>query len=341
MGRAEDLFQRIKFGGASEIQDMIDNADVEELFLDYKRASTTAPFKKLAPADKDNYAKAIAGFANSDGGVIVWGVDCRKTDEGDVPTNPFPIKSAKAFKTLLDGSITAMTLPPHSGVENLDIPLPGKSEGFVVSHIPVGFNVPYRAIGGNKDNYYIRAGSNFLPAPHGVLAGLFGKAPHPELELDVYRVILDTYFTDKLDLRVIMAVRNDGRGVAENLFVNAISDAHGNYEHIIGFNRGDWDCFQTKNGNISKMTGVYNKNIFHPGSILTSCVFRLVFSKQISRDVVFECSCGAKNCLGAQIEITLMSENLQRYMGRRPELSAVETRKALESDIINQMIIKK
>ncbi len=88
MGRAEELFKRIQDNGAAEVHRMISAELVEELYLDYKRSSTTLPAAKLSDEDRKNLAKAIAGFANSEGGVIVWGVDCRQTAQGDVPTKP-------------------------------------------------------------------------------------------------------------------------------------------------------------------------------------------------------------------------------------------------------------
>jgi hypothetical protein len=72
---------------------MINAPVVEQLFLDYKRSSTVLPGVKLSDDDRKNLAKAIAGFGNSEGGVVVWGVDCRRTDEGDVPAEPVPISS--------------------------------------------------------------------------------------------------------------------------------------------------------------------------------------------------------------------------------------------------------
>jgi len=69
MGRTEDLFLRIKHGGANEVMRMIQQQIGEELFLDYKRAATGAPFGKLDQADRKNLAKAIADFANSEGGL--------------------------------------------------------------------------------------------------------------------------------------------------------------------------------------------------------------------------------------------------------------------------------
>src|SRR5260370_357708 len=127
MGRAEELFLRIKHAGATEIDRMIDDEVVEELFLDYKRAATVDPFQKLDVSDRKNLAKAIAGFANSEGGVIVWGVDCRQNPpHGDVPTKPIPITNPNAFKSLLEGSLTGLTLPAHPGVENVSLQIKGR-----------------------------------------------------------------------------------------------------------------------------------------------------------------------------------------------------------------------
>jgi hypothetical protein len=180
MGRAEQLFDRLRSGGAAEIANMIAAPVVEELFLDYKRSSTIMPSRKLHDNDRRNLAKAVAGFGNSEGGVIVWGVDCRSTPSGDVPTGAVPITDPVALKTLFDNAVGGLTLPAHFGVENLPIWNSSGSDGFVITHVPSGLNVPYQALG-DRGGYYIRAGSNFLPTPHGVLAGMFGRRPQPQV----------------------------------------------------------------------------------------------------------------------------------------------------------------
>jgi hypothetical protein len=221
MGRAEDLFLRIKHGGADEVCLMIREPVVEELFLDYKGAATDVPFKKLAPSDRKNLAKAVSGFANSEGGIIIWGVDCRQSPpHGDVPTLD-PISNPTAFKSLLEGAITGVTLPAHSGVENIALQISGQSDGFVVTHIPIGMHVPYRTLG-DKEEYYIRAGSNFAPTPHAVLAGLFGRAPQPKLNIKVDLQRADGAFTPQVcNMFFDIELFNSGRGLAEGLFLTA------------------------------------------------------------------------------------------------------------------------
>jgi len=96
MGRAEELFTRIRDGRAAEVHSMIGAQVVEELFLDYKQSSTVLPATKMSDEDRKNLAKSVGGFANSEGGVIVWGVDCRHTAHGDSPTKAVPISGARS-----------------------------------------------------------------------------------------------------------------------------------------------------------------------------------------------------------------------------------------------------
>ena len=219
MGRADELYNRIKNAGAAEVHAMIAAPVVEELFLDYKQSSTPLPGAKLSDDDRKNMAKAIAGFGNSEGGVIVWGVDCRKTAHGDVPTRAVPITQPVALKTLFDGAIGGLTLPAHSVVENIAVLDSPRTDGFVITHVPPGLHVPYQTLY-PKQEYYIRAGSGFQPTPRGVLAGMFGRVPQPNV------VPLITFQNAQAVQNVPPAMRlnfmvtfiNEGRGLAEDIF---------------------------------------------------------------------------------------------------------------------------
>jgi hypothetical protein len=230
MDRAEELFLRIREGGAAEIHAMINAPVVEELFLDYKRSSTTFPAATPSDEDKKNLAKAIAGFGNSEGGVVVWGVDCRQTAAGDVPTGPVPIIQPMTLKTLFDNAIGGLTLPAHSAVENIALLDASSTSGYVVTHVPVGLHVPYRTLYPKQD-YYIRAGSGFQPTPHGVLAGMFGRVPQPTV---VPIITLQTAPASQSVLRLCLLVTfvNKGRGLAEDVF--------GTIEHTLPAEANSW-----------------------------------------------------------------------------------------------------
>src|SRR5208282_3131638 len=137
---------------------------------------------RLDGNDRENLAKAISGFGNSEGGVIVWGIDCRPSKElGDVACERVPIKNPTRFVSWLQGAISGYRIPPHSRVQHHAILMPGTDQGYALTYIPKSNHAPHQVIvkGRAQNRYYIRAGSDFVPTPHSVLAGLFGRRPQP------------------------------------------------------------------------------------------------------------------------------------------------------------------
>jgi hypothetical protein len=154
---------------------MISERVTEELFLDYKQCATAHGARKLHADDRKNLGKAISGFGNSDGGLIIWGVVCTQGPNGDVPSGPAHVYDAVAFKALLDGAIGGLTIPPHRHVENSAWPVDSRPSGFVVTHVPPGYDVPFFSLDQSASGYYLRAGSSFQRVPPGILAAMFGR----------------------------------------------------------------------------------------------------------------------------------------------------------------------
>jgi hypothetical protein len=221
MSRAQDLFDRLVQGGEPEVLSFIAQPVTEELFLDYKRSADHGAGTVLHNKDRSNLAKAISGFGNSEGGVILWGVDCRNDHElGDVPTKPVPLQNPIRFKSWLEQATSGLTVPPHGGVRHHAIP-----EGFAVTLIPSGLHAPYQTVG--ELSYYIRAGSNFAKTPHAVLAGLFGRRPQPSVR-NHYLVPTAPTVIEVGVVRTHMgiALRNFGLGIAEDIFINLSLNSH-------------------------------------------------------------------------------------------------------------------
>ena len=180
MSRSEDLFKMLRDDGENAIDQLINDREAESLFLDFKRATTSSSNKGLESVDRANLAKGISGFGNSSGGVLVWGVDC---DEAH--TEKRPVDNADRFRILLENAISGCTLPPHTDVENHVVASASQpNRGFVVTHIPKSNSAPHQAL--NRHLYYIRAGSNFVPATHDTIAGLFGRRPQPSIGVSFF-----------------------------------------------------------------------------------------------------------------------------------------------------------
>jgi len=82
MDRARELFKRLEAGGLAALERLPAEEEPESLFLDYKRSATAAGDPGLHRNDRENLSKALSGFANSEGGLLIWGVDSRR-EAGD------------------------------------------------------------------------------------------------------------------------------------------------------------------------------------------------------------------------------------------------------------------
>lgn len=87
--------------------------------------------------------------------------------------------------------------------------------------IPKSERVPHQAI--PEDKYYMRAGSSFIPVPHAVLAGMFGKRPQPNL-FEEYAIntvkVMKAAGTrpDVIDTTVAFRIWNRGPVMARDLY---------------------------------------------------------------------------------------------------------------------------
>ena len=231
-GRAADLFAAFIGGGEATIQRYIDEQISEELFIDYKRVTKEGASSKLEQPDKENYARAISGFANSEGGVIVWGVDCRNDPQrGDVPSAKYPIQKVKRFISYLENATSGCVLPPHDGVRHHLVEVSGRDDGFVVTFVPKSMFAPHQCIVGRyKDRYYVRVGSNFEMAPYGLLAGMFGRQPVPNVfhmwgcggatTPDSFAPLVTTRPTSTPYVWLAPIIRNHGVAVVRDVYVN-------------------------------------------------------------------------------------------------------------------------
>lgn len=216
MDRCQDIYNRIISKGKQAIEDFIIQRKSEELFLDFKRASNNGKDKRLPDNDRNNLAKAISGFGNSEGGVLIWGVDCSRDKDGaDVAKCEILINNPIRFSSLLQGAISGCTIPPHSTVENHVIQI-NQEEGFVVTLIPKSNYSPHQVV--STKRYYIRAGSDFVPTPHDVLSGMFGRRPQSHV-YHTYMLGIPDHDNDSLKIDFGIAIHNEGPGIATDTFI--------------------------------------------------------------------------------------------------------------------------
>src|SRR5262245_39865293 len=94
-------------GTEADLQRLVDERIREGIYLEFKQKKNRS-HGSLDDSDKFQFSRALSGFANSDGGVLVWGV---ATDKHECAEKLKPITDPAAFLAVLKKSILQTTQP--------------------------------------------------------------------------------------------------------------------------------------------------------------------------------------------------------------------------------------
>ncbi len=201
-----EIFESLR---VEHILKYISSQQEETLQLEFKTVSSPDISKR---DDRRNFAVALSGFANSAGGLIIWGIDARKNADGiDCAVSPAEISSVALFKSRLDELTGDAVSPRIEGVLHKPIPQ-GNGSGFAVTLIPESDSGPHMAKFG-EDRYFKRSGPSFYRMEHFDIADMFGRRRRAKLRVE-------TQIKGKNDkAKIILSLYNFGRGSARAPYV--------------------------------------------------------------------------------------------------------------------------
>lgn len=167
---------------------MLDRVPEHE-HLDFKEVASRA--SKFDEDDRRNLAETLGGFANSGGGVVIWGIrdpgkqraafnakvgDGASRDADAVQWTPglSADEAAELEKTFLH-HLHEVVHPPLQDVAFEQVLDAASNRAALVMYVPSRGRGPVRSDAAKRHRcYYMRAGSSFAPIPHEVLSRMFG-----------------------------------------------------------------------------------------------------------------------------------------------------------------------
>jgi hypothetical protein len=193
----------------NDIHKFISSMQEENLTLDFKTISNANLTNK---DDKRNLAKSISGFANSSGGLVIWGVEAKKNKQGiDCARGLKEIENIRLFLSRLN-EFTGMAVSPIVDDVQHRIIETSPNKGIAITCIPESVSGPHMAKMG-EDRYYKRSGDSFYRLEHFDLEDMFGRRPRPELELST------RINGSGLNVKIIIGIKNVGRGSAKAPYI--------------------------------------------------------------------------------------------------------------------------
>lgn len=197
----EDLYARFRGLTSQSILALI--GEVEGGRLDCKEVGD---FQMRKGDAKKLFASMLSGFANSEGGLILWGATAKKNAKQVDCITGFPgVQNADIFTSRLNELTSEALSPGLPGIEHRIVHDDAGAPPFVVTVVPASDAAPHMALLG-ENRYYQRIGQATLPMEHFQLADMFGRRPQALLRIKFY----------KLDNSDVLSVdmENAGRGVA-------------------------------------------------------------------------------------------------------------------------------
>lgn len=151
----------------AEIFDQLDWETVESYVELKQEEHLHLEFKTLRNAeltnrdDKLNLARSISGFANSSGGILIWGIDARKNDDNiDCASSIVELQKPAVLVSRLNTLSGEATSPSIVGLQHKQIINSLSSGGVAATFVPETDGGPYMALLGEQ-RYYKRSGDSF------------------------------------------------------------------------------------------------------------------------------------------------------------------------------------
>jgi hypothetical protein len=220
---AEAFFQQI-FNDADPVafvRNLVAEQTPEEEWLEFKSGKNPKTNGAIPDSDVEKYwSKTVSGFANTGGGVLLWGIDARQDPATriDGAGALLHVPDPAAFKTRLTRLLQHATDPPVTGIaikELSDLAEPG--EGFVVCLVPESSFKPHRAERCEGKPYYVRIMDRFEYVPHSLLRHMFFPEHHSRFELQAGI----NWSVDEGYIHILVdgGLKNIGTKTAKNLLV--------------------------------------------------------------------------------------------------------------------------
>lgn len=164
---------------------------------------------------KKYWSQNISAFANSGGGLLIWGIETKK-NRAHVQSLA---SSADTLRDRLEQLKMEATDPPVLGVETLAVLEPGSPSGYVVCYIPGSDYSPHRATL-SDGGFFIRAGDSTQPMKTEILRRMFyPQLSHRLTPIVTLRLQERQTLNDRWEIHTSVVINNRGNASAQETIV--------------------------------------------------------------------------------------------------------------------------
>jgi|GEM_PF-2943913 len=163
----EELESRLRTNGDAALGDLIGLPETFQLEFKVKSDASTS---SLSKDDKRNLGKALSGFSNADGGILIFGVRTDKVGGEDIATELVPIANVRAFQNEVNSLLGEYLRPANPNIETFAIPSSGDAKlGYLALFIGRSDNRPHMSMAPDHQKYFRRSIQGTIPMDHSLV----------------------------------------------------------------------------------------------------------------------------------------------------------------------------
>lgn len=189
------------------IKELVSSKVEENLHLDYKRLQSLTDTKEIS--------KDIFAFANSDGGVVIYGVIEKNNTPEQIDDS---LEQFNKSKEWLENVVTSNINPIIDGVIITPINNPDSGNQLFVIEVPKSARAPHMA---NDRRYYKRFNFKSQPMEHYEIEDIRNRATTPDLDLNIFQFKNDfENDSDKFVCEFNFQVMNTANSIVNHYNIN-------------------------------------------------------------------------------------------------------------------------
>lgn len=207
----QDYFNSINL---DEIDRFISEKQEENTTLEFKTVNHPDYNEQNRDDDKKNISKVLSGFANSNGGITIWGLKAQNNSEGqDVAKEKKPIKELTKFLNLLNRLEGQSVTPTVKGIVHQKIEI-ADDIGYIKTYVPSSESAPHMANYAGK-YYYKRNGDSFYKCEHYDIIDMFSRKKSPKLKILIKVLKKDLIHQVRYKYKILVSIINEGKIIAK------------------------------------------------------------------------------------------------------------------------------
>jgi hypothetical protein len=271
----------------------------------------------LEDSDKRQFSRALSGFANSDGGILIWGVETNKQEQA---AKLKPINSVFDFQAALKKSILNSTQPVVDGIVlEVITSASSTSDGYVKCLIPASDKTPHRAMLWDRE-YFKRTTEGFYKLEHFDLEDMFGRRPRPLLSLS-HEVVRGSQGGGPagswVEVKIIIKLHNSGRGSARAPYIEITASSpfqvfpNDSLGKLLHFSR------EAQSNSSINLFGT-SDFLLHPNTTFNIASVEATIKEKdsIPSESLLHCRLAAENFRLTSIDIRMTGEEVRKAIGR-------------------------